>query len=95
MRIETYTQIQQVYGTKKVGKAAKPQKSSAAAAASDNFQISAFGKEMQMAKQAVKNSPDVREEVTRPIKDAIKNGTYNVSNEDFANKLLEKLGALS
>ena len=92
MRIEAYNPIQQVYGTKKVNKAAKTQKASAT---SDNFQISSFGKTLQMAQQAVKDAPDVRKDVTDPIKTAMKEGKYNVSNEDFANKLLEKLGALS
>ena len=92
MRIDAYSQIQQVYGASKVNKASKPQRTSASAG-SDSFKISAFGKELQMAKQAVNEAPDIREDVTGPIKSAIKNGTYNVSGEDFANKLLEKLGS--
>ena len=92
MRIEAFSQIQQVYGAKKVTKAAKPQKTTGA---TDNVQISSFGKEIQFAKQAVKESADIRQEKVAPIKSAIQNGTYNVSNEDFANKLLEKLGSLA
>ncbi len=88
MRIEAYSQIQQVYGTGKVNKTAKTQKTSSV---SDNLQISSIGKDIQVAKQAVKDAPDVREDVVAPIKSAIQDGTYDVSGEDFADKLLAKL----
>ncbi len=88
MRIEAYSQIQQVYGTGKVNKTAKTQKSNSI---SDTVKISSIGKDIQVAKQAVKEAPDVREDVTAPLKKAIQNGTYDVSGEDFADKLLAKL----
>ena len=91
MRVDALTQIQQAYGVNKVKKITRPQ-STSATAGSDSFKISAFGKELQMAKQAVGEAPDIRKEVTEPLKAAIKNGTYNVSSEAFADKLLEKLG---
>ena len=88
MRIEAYSQVQQIYGTSKVNKTAKTQK---ATSVSDNLQISSIGKDIQVAKQAVKDAPDVREDVVAPIKSAIQNGTYDVSGEDFADKLLARL----
>ena len=33
---------------------------------------------------------DIREELTAPIKAQVQNGTYSVSNESFADKLLKK-----
>ncbi|MDD2972750.1 MAG: flagellar biosynthesis anti-sigma factor FlgM [Lachnospiraceae bacterium] len=86
MRIEAYTQVQQLYNTKNTGKA----KQAAAAGFSDQLQISSLGKDIQTAKQAVNNAPDVREDVTAPIKESIKNGTYEVSGDSFADKLFEK-----
>ncbi|MBE5859784.1 MAG: flagellar biosynthesis anti-sigma factor FlgM [Butyrivibrio sp.] len=88
MRIEAYSQVQQIYGTSKVNKTAKTQKTTSV---SDNLQISSIGKDIQVAKQAVKDAPDVREDVVAPIKSAIQNGTYDVSGEDFADKLLARL----
>ena len=35
-------------------------------------------------------APDVREEVVTPLKKSINAGTYQISAESFANKLLEK-----
>lgn len=86
MRIEAYTQVQQLYNTKRANKTTKTKGTSF----SDQLQISSMGKDIQTAKQAVKNAPDVREEVIAPIKTSIQNGTYQVSSESFANKLLEK-----
>ena len=86
MRIEAYNQIQQVYNKPKVQHTGKTEK----ATKTDNVQISSLGKDIQVAKQAVKAAPDVREDVVAKFKNAIKNGTYDVSGEDFANKLLAK-----
>ena len=86
MRIEAYTQVQQLYKSQKVNKVQK----TGAAAKSDEIQISSFGKEIHIAKAALANSPEIREELVAPIKSKIENGTYEVSNESFANKLMKK-----
>ncbi|MDO4515477.1 MAG: flagellar biosynthesis anti-sigma factor FlgM [Lachnospiraceae bacterium] len=46
---------------------------------------------MQIAKQAVKSSPDIREELTARLKAQIQSGTYEVSAESFADKLIQKM----
>ena len=86
MRIEAYTQVQQIYQSQKMSKSQK----AGGAAKSDKVQISSFGKDIQAAKAAVAESPDIREELTAPIKAKIQSGTYEVSNESFAEKLLKK-----
>jgi negative regulator of flagellin synthesis FlgM len=45
---------------------------------------------MQVAKAALASTPDIREDVTSKLKEQINNGTYSVSTESFAEKLLEK-----
>ena len=89
MRIEAYNAISQVYSAKKPSQVSKSNTSYGR----DQVQISSIGKDIQTVKNAVKASPDVRTDVTEPIKAAINNGTYNVSNDDFASKLLEKYEA--
>ena len=56
----------------------------------DRLQISSQGKDFQTAKAAVAAAPDIREELTAPIKARIQNGTYGVDNASFAEKLLQK-----
>ncbi|SFU66391.1 flagellar biosynthesis anti-sigma factor FlgM [Butyrivibrio sp. INlla21] len=87
MRIEAYSQVQQIYSNNKVNKAQQTKKPGDVR---DTVSFSSIGKDIQVAKQAVKAAPDVREDVVAKFKNAIKNGTYDVSGEDFANKLLAK-----
>ena len=42
------------------------------------------------AKNAVAAAPDIREDVVAPIRAAVTNGTYQVSAESFAEKLMQK-----
>ena len=84
MRIEAFNQIQQLYNTSKTNKSQKTEKPAFA----DQVQISSIGKDIQTAKQAVANAPDVREEITAPIKSAIAGGTYQVSMDSFADKII-------
>ena len=86
MRIEAYNMVSQVYGTQKPHKA----QSAAKVGKTDEVQISSFGRDLQIAKQAVKNAPDVRESKTTPVIESMKAGLYSVSGEDFASKLLAK-----
>lgn len=86
MRIDAYNQISQIYKTGSKTKPSKVQKTSG----KDKVEISSFGKAFQVAKQAVNNASDVREDKVADIKARMAAGTYNVSNESFADKLLEK-----
>ncbi|MBQ7775448.1 MAG: flagellar biosynthesis anti-sigma factor FlgM [Lachnospiraceae bacterium] len=86
MRIEAYNQVQQLYQSQRVNKSQKLTK----AAPTDMLQISSRGRDFQIAKAAVQASPDVREELTAPIKEKVQNGTYAVEPKSFAEKLLQK-----
>lgn len=86
MRIEAYTQVQQLYNTKKPSKV----QGKSVSAFSDKIQISSIGKDIQTAKNALAATEDIREELTAPIKSGIANGTYQVSSESFAEKLMKK-----
>ncbi len=89
MRIEAYTQVQQIYNTSKADKSRKSVKANASEA--DQLEISSVGRDYQIAKQAVAAAADVREDVTAPLRKSIQAGTYEVSVEKFADKLLNRL----
>jgi len=85
MRIEAYNQVSQIYQASNPVKTEKSGKTDRM----DQVQISSVGKDIQTLKQAVANSSDVREELTEPIKESINAGTYSVSDDEFADKLIE------
>lgn len=90
MRIDAYNQISQVYGVNGKMKTGAASKTSSV----DKVEISSFGKELQIAKQAIANSSDVRNDRVAELKKQIDNGTYEVSAESFAEKLLSKYDEL-
>lgn len=91
MRIEAYTQVQQLY---KAQKTSRSTASASIGSAKDQLQISSIGKDFQTAKTALAATPDIREELTASVKASVQNGTYSVDNSSFAAKLLEKYNAL-
>ena len=56
---------------------------------SDKLLISSMGKDYFTAKKALSSTPDIREELIYSIKERIENGTYEVSGEAFAEKIIE------
>ena len=91
MRIEAYTQVQQLYKTQKTSRTAA---AGSVSSAKDQLQISSLGKDIQTAKAALAGTPDIREELTASVKASVQDGTYHVDNGSFAAKLLEKYNAL-
>lgn len=86
MRIEAYSQIQQIYNTNRTTKTQEKKN----VRPTDQLQISSMGRDMQIAKEAARAASDIREEVTAPLKASIEAGTYHVSTESFADKLFFK-----
>ena len=87
MRIDAYNQIAQVY---KTTGATKLQKTENAQHGRDEVQISSFGRDYQIAKQAVTEAADIREDRVAELKAKVNSGNYSVDTADFAKKLLEK-----
>ena len=87
MRIDAYNQIAQVY---KTTSAAKLQKTENARHGRDEVQISSFGRDYQIAKQAVTEATDIREDKVAELKTSVQSGKYDVDSGDFASMLLAK-----
>lgn len=87
MRIDTYMQVSQLYNTNK----AKKSVTSDRVSTSDSLEISDFGNAYQVAKQAAAQGTPVREDRVQDIKARLAAGTYNVSMEDVADRLADRL----
>ncbi len=86
MRIEAYSQVIQAYQTKK----ANAPKTTTTTSFRDQLNISSVGKDIQTGKQAVKSAPDIRQDLVNQIKARMDAGTYEVTAEQFADKMIQK-----
>ena len=86
MRIDAYNRVQQLYSNASTANIKKEKTRSF----SDKLQISDMGRDIQNAKQAVADSPDVREDVVASIKERLGAGTYQVNVDEFADRLFER-----
>ncbi len=87
MRIDAYMQVSQLYKANKPKGTAKK----TTATATDSLEISEFGKDYQIAKKAAAEAPDVRADKVKDIMERMKAGTYNVSIEDVAAKMADRI----
>ncbi len=87
MKIDAYMQVNQIYQASKPRSAAKSSKDDS----SDKLEISSLGKDYQVARKASSEVSDIREDKVKDIRDRMKAGTYNVSLEDVAENLAERL----
>lgn len=86
MRIEAYNQIAGLYKTSKTTKTYN----NYGVISKDEVQISQTGRDFQIAKQAVAQSTNVREDRVAQLKAKIESGEYQISADDFASKLMDR-----
>ena len=85
MRIDAMNQVSQLYSANRTKKTNNSNSMSFA----DRLELSQAGKDLQVARAAIAASPEVREDRIAQIKAAMENGTWNVSDDALADKLLE------
>ena len=85
MRISSMMQVSQIYNAN----ATKSTTKTTSTGKKDQLELSTLGKDYQVAKAAVSAASDVREDKVAALKASMADGSYQVSTEDFANKLLE------
>lgn len=56
----------------------------------DSLAISDVAKELQIAKKAVKNTPDIRYDKVNDIKRRMKSGSYDVTAKEVADKIIDR-----
>lgn len=91
MRVEAYNQVAKLY---KSSKTTKAESICGVAAGRDEVTISQTGHDYQIAKRAVAETSDVREDKIAQLKARVEAGSYHVDSEDFAHKLLERYSTL-
>ena len=87
MRVEAYSAVNRIYQS---GAASSAKKGGSTASYSDKLEISRTAKDYQTAKEAVSRTSEVRED-----KVAMEAGTYRVSAQEVAGKMLENIATLT
>ena len=87
MRIDALNQVSQLYG---VQQTSATQQASKVSMGRDEVQISQTAHDYQIAKSAVSQASDIREDKVATLKAQVESGEYEVQPGDFASKLLEK-----
>ena len=86
MKISNVSNIYGVYNTKP----AVSRKKTADSNAADTYDVSHEGKSYNTVYKAVMQSSDIREDKVNAIQKRIAEGTYNVSAEELADKILSR-----
>ena len=69
----------------------KIKKSDVVASKKDEFKISGQAKDFQVAMNALKNTPDIRQGKVQDVSQQIEKGQYSVNDEDIAEKMVQHL----
>ena len=69
----------------------KSHESTSSTSGSEQIAISSKAKDIQKATKAVNTAPDIRIEKVERIKNQIADGSYKVSSEELAEKVLENI----
>jgi negative regulator of flagellin synthesis FlgM len=56
----------------------------------EKVSLSSISRDIKLAKKAIEKLPDIREKKLRGLKDQIEQGTYDVSGEKIAEKMLSE-----
>ena len=92
MRIDAYNAVSQVYKTsayaREKGMAVKKTEK-------DKYELSDTARLYKVAKSAVASTSDVRMDMVNDVKARIQAGTYNISSEAVAEKMLGSVSTLT
>lgn len=86
MRIDALNKVSQLYNSSSV----KNTSASKSSSFNDMLEISQTGKDYHVAKQILANTPDVREDKIKDIKQRMDAGNYEINSDEYAEKLVNR-----
>lgn len=87
MRVDAYNRVSKLYEAQSISKVKKGQKVSQK---QDEVKISDAGRDILFVREAVKSTPDIRENKVNDIIARMESGTYDVGAKEVANKIVDK-----
>lgn len=86
MKVDAYNQVNQIYQTTKPKKVTKTGETKV----KEQYRVSQSGKDYQIAKNALSQVPEIREDKVNYFKGVLASGTYNVSSQEIAESMVSK-----
>lgn len=85
MRVDGISKVNQVYQANMVNRVTRKENKYG----TDALELSSQAKDTQLVKKALNSSSDIRVDKVEEIKKKMQQGTYQVSNKDLADKMVE------
>lgn len=82
--------VLKVYGVQQAQGGSATTRTASPALPADKVFLSKTSKEMQLIRERVEQAPTIREEKVSALKKAIKTGTYNLTGEEIAEKMISR-----
>ena len=87
MRIDAYNRISRLYEAQQTSKVKEKEKVDKTK--EDGVEISKLGRDIQVVREGLKQAPDIRQDKVNDIIRRMESGTYSVSAEEVANKIVD------
>ena len=87
MRIDAYNRISRLYEAQQTSKVKEKEKVDKTK--EDGVEISKVGRDIQVVREGLKQAPDIRYDKVNDIIRRMESGTYSVSAEEVANKIVD------
>ncbi len=87
MRIDAYNRISRLYEAQQTSKVKEKEKVDKTK--EDGVEISKVGRDIQVVREGLKQAPDIRYDKVNDIIKRMESGTYSVSAEEVANKIVD------
>lgn len=87
MKIDAYNRVSKIYEAQNVSKVKNVKE---VTAKQDEVEISKVGRDISVAREAVKKTPDIRQDKVNNIIERMESGTYDIDAKEVANKIVDK-----
>lgn len=87
MKIDVYSRVSKIYEAQNISKVKNVKE---VTVKQDEVEISKVGRDISVAREAIKKTPDIRQDKVNDIIERMESGTYDVTAKEVANKIVDK-----
>lgn len=87
MKIDAYNRVSKIYEAQNISKVKNIKE---VTEKQDEVEISKVGRDISVAREAIKKTPDIRQDKVNNIIERMESGTYDIGAKEVANKIVDK-----